>query len=273
MLIPVLGAFFLTLLIFAIALGWLFLHRSRWKELARHLNDDLAGFFFPRGDADSLRKRLFQAGYRSPDALGAYLLVRYATGGVVLFLLAPYSLFGALSAAAAITMLPRRILSYRLKARAAAIRNALPPALDLIVLSLEAGHSLDYALVHSAAALKPLHPELSAEFALCNAEVRAGTSRSEAIRRLGERVPDDELRKLVAVILDAERFGTSVATALRSHTHYLRQRMRQHAQEYARKLSVRLVFPIFFLIFPSILLITLGPAYLQLQGMLTTLSR
>lgn len=273
MLVPVLGAFFLVLLVFSIALGWLFLQRARWNEVARHLGGELAVFFVPRGDADSLRKRLFQAGYRSPDALGIYLLARYGTAGCVLFLLAPYSLFGALSAAAAITMIPRRFLTYRLKARAAAIRHALPAALDLIVLSLEAGHSLDYALVHSAAALKPLHPELSAEFALCNAEVRAGASRAEAIRRLGERVPDDELRKLAAVILDAERFGASVATALRAHTHYLRQRMRQHAQEYARKLSVRLVFPIFFLIFPSILLITLGPAYLQLQGLLTALSR
>lgn len=273
MLVPVLAAFFVTLLAFATALGWLFLHRSRWKDLARHLSDHFAGFFFPRGDADSLRKRLFQAGYRSPEALGVYLLVRYAAGAAILFLFAPYSLFGALSAAAAITMLPRRFVSYRLRARTMAIRSALPPALDLIVLSLEAGHSIDYALVHSAAALKPLHPELSAEFSLCNAEVRAGTSRADAIRRLGERVPDDELRKLAAIILDAERFGTSVAGALRSHSFYLRQRMRQHAQEHARKLSVRLVFPIFFLIFPSILLITLGPAYLQLRGLLTTLSR
>lgn len=273
MLVTVLAAFFVTLLVFATALGWLFLNRSRWRELARHVNNNLANFFFPRGNVDSLRRRLFQAGYRSPDALGIYLLLRYAGGAAILLLLAPYSLSGAISAAAAATMLPRRFLSYRLKARASAIRNSLPAALDLIVLSLEAGHSLDYAMVNSAAALKALHPELSGEFSLCNAEVRAGTGRADALRRLGERVPDEELRRLVAVIIDAERFGTGVAAALRSHTFYLRQRMRQSAQEHARKLAVRLVFPIFFLIFPSILLITLGPAYLQLRGMLTTLAR
>ena len=101
--------------------------------------------------------------------------------------------------------------------------------------------------------------------------MRAGTPRGEALRRMAERCGEDEIRKLVGVLVDGERFGTSLGPALRGHAHYLRIRMRHKAQEASRKLTVKLVIPVFFLIFPSVLLVTLGPAYLQLRQFLDAL--
>lgn len=269
-----LGLFFTAMVGVSLGLGWLYANRSRWVELAKLAGKLTAAHGFgAAGEASRIRQRLIQAGYRSPEAVGIYLLVRYGGGAAALFLLAGQSLMGAISAAAAVMLVPNLFLNLRVCARASAIRSGLAPALDLVILALEAGHSLDYALAGAAAALKPLCAELSGELALCNAERRAGASRTEALRRMGERVPEEEVRRLVGVLIDAERFGASLVPTLRTHLHYLRLRMRQHAQTHARRLSVRLVFPIFFLIFPAILLITLGPAYLQLSGLLTMLAR
>jgi tight adherence protein C len=102
-------------------------------------------------------------------------------------------------------------------------------------------------------------------------ETRAGTGRLEALAHLAERSPEPELKKVVAVLGDTERFGSSLGPALRAHGKYLRAQMRFRAQSSARKLGVKLVFPVFFLIFPSVLLVTLGPAYLQIQQFFKTL--
>jgi tight adherence protein C len=168
-------------------------------------------------------------------------------------------------------LLPSRILEYVVHRRMRRLRSALPPCLDLLVLALEAGQPLEQAMQDTAQALRGAFPELSSELVFCSLEIRAGTSRLEALHRLGERSGEDELRRIAAVLVDGERFGTSLGPALRSHAHYLRGRMRQRAQEQARKLTVKLVLPVFFLIFPSVLLVTLGPAYLQLRHFLDDL--
>jgi tight adherence protein C len=152
-----------------------------------------------------------------------------------------------------------------IKSRRKRIRRAIPAALDLLVLSIESGQSLNQAVVDTSSELRRAHPDMSAELWQVNLELRAGQSRGEALRHLGARNGDAELKKLSALLVDSDRFGTSLAPALRTHAKYLRTRMRQQAQEAARKVTVKLIFPVFFLIFPSVLLVTLGPAVLHMM--------
>lgn len=227
---------------------------------------------------DRLRSQLFRAGYRSPSALATFHGAQIVTAIVLATILAWGSLLWSAPDSGSSSILlpavcglgfgflvPKRYLDYRVKSRAMRLRSALPPSVDLIVLALEAGQSLDQAMQEAARSLRRIFPDLSAEFTFCALEMRAGTPRAESLRRMGERCGEEEVRKLVAVLVDGERFGVSLGPALRAHAHYLRVRTRQRAQESARKLSVKLVLPVFFLIFPSVLLVTLAPAYLQLR--------
>ena len=157
-------------------------------------------------------------------------------------------------------MLPDRVLTSRIQARAQRMRSGLPPALDLMVLGMEAGQSLDQSIADSSRSLQRTHPDLSMEFAQLYLELRTATSRADSFRTFGRRNKEPELRKLSNLLADSDRFGTSIGPALRSHSKYLRTRFRQQAQERARKVGVKLIFPVFFLIFPSVLLVTLGPA-------------
>ncbi|MBM3814716.1 MAG: type II secretion system F family protein [Acidimicrobiia bacterium] len=225
---------------------------------------------------EPLRKQLFRAGYRKPSAPLIFRGVQVSIGLTLATLLGwaggmrgdgfSDALLALVCGAGIGYMLPSRLVEFQVKARANRVRRAVPAALDLLVLALEAGQSLDQAMRDTASSLRSLYPELSAELSLCYLEMGAGTSRSEALRRLGERSGEDEMIRLAALLIDGERFGTSLGPALRTHARYLRTRMRQKAQESARKLGVKLVIPVFFLIFPSVLLVTLGPAYLQLRG-------
>lgn len=228
----------------------------------------------PGGSAPAkLLKTLFRAGYRAPKAPAVFQGIQVAAA-IVLGLVAVMAsaaargeaaLLAALCAAGFGFLLPARVLEFQVKARAVRVRSAIPSALDLMVLAIEAGQTLDQALQDTGTAIRRVFPDLSSELGFCNLEMKAGTSRAEALRRLGERTGEEELRKLAAVLIDGERFGTTLGPALRTHAHYLRSRMRQRAQESARKLTVKLVFPVFFLIFPAVLVVTLGPAYFQLR--------
>jgi tight adherence protein C len=132
-----------------------------------------------------------------------------------------------------------------------------------MVLSLESGQSLDTALVEAGRELRHVYPDLSAEFQQAWFELKAGRSRSDVLAAMGVRTESLEMRKLAAVMIDSDRFGTSLAPALRTHAKYLRIRRRQSAQEEARKLTTKMIFPIFFLIMPAVFVVTLGPALLQ----------
>src|SRR5262249_48731666 len=131
--------------------------------------------------------------------------------------------------------------------------------------SVEAGQALNQAIVVTSRELKQAHPDLSDELSQVNLELRAGKSRGEALQQLGIRNGDLELKRLSSLLIDSDRFGTSLGPALRTHPKYLRTRMRQRAQESARKVGAKLIFPVFFLIFPSVLLVTLGPAVLYMM--------
>jgi len=224
---------------------------------------------------EPLRKRLLMAGYRWPTAVtifhgikvGAALGFAGITGWTILITKGDSgsSIVPALCAAGFGYLLPDRLLDRAISSRARRIRSGLSPAVDLLVLAIEAGQTLDHSMLDVAKALAASFPELSEEFSVFHLEVRAGKSRYDALQSLSDRSPEPEMKKLVAVLLDGDRFGTSLGPALRTHSRYLRTRMRQGAQERARKLTVKLTMPTFFLIFPAVLVVTLGPAYLQLK--------
>jgi len=227
-----------------------------------------------------LRARLAAAGYRHPAAPELFHGIRLAAAAVAAVLLAAASLWqgsgmaGALLAgvcgAGAGFLLPGRVLEARRQARINRIHRALPSALDLMVLSVEAGQSLDVALAETSRELRWIHPELAAEFGQVQLEIRAGRHRAEVLAELGRRTGSAELKKLAVVLIDSDRFGTSLAPALRTHARFLRTRRRQMAQEAARKLGVKLIFPVFFLIMPSVFVVTLGPAVLAFLDAMET---
>ena len=226
----------------------------------------------PKVRRDPVRVRLISAGYRSPAAPVIFEGIRVATLVVLALILGWVGLLYQESPLIAIVLavcgagfgylLPDRVLDSHVNRRALHVERALPNALDLMVLSVEAGQSLDSALTDTSRELRNLYPELSNEFAQVQMELRAGRSRTEVLYSMGQRTGSKELRKLATVLIDSDRFGTSLGPALRTHARYLRTRRRHSAQESARKLSVKLIFPVFFLIMPAIFVITLGPALL-----------
>ena len=133
-----------------------------------------------------------------------------------------------------------------------------------MVVCVESGLGMDQAVVQVAKELQHAHPEISQEFGLMNLEMKAGKRREEALRNLADRAGVEELRKLVAVLLQADRFGTSIAQSLRGHSEFMRVQTRQMAEEKAAKLGVKLVFPIFFCILPSLFVVTVGPILVRI---------
>lgn len=168
-------------------------------------------------------------------------------------------------------MIPDFWLGNRMKARQLSIKLGLPDALDLIVVCIEAGLSLDKATLRTADELALSQPAISDELTLVNLEQRAGRGRSEAWRNFAERTDVESVRSMVAVFVQADQFGTSISKALRVHSDTLRVQRRQQAEEQAAKTTVKLVFPLVFFIFPSIFLVTLGPAMIAIMEGFDTL--
>ena len=161
-------------------------------------------------------------------------------------------------------MAPGHYLLWRIGRRQHAIGKGLPNALDLMVVCVESGLGIDQAVIQVAKELHEAHPEICDEFAVMNLELRAGKRRAEALHNLAERTGVDDLKKLVAVLVQTDRFGTSIAQSLRGHADYLRTLARQRAEEKAAKLAVKLVFPIFFCVLPSLFVVTIGPVLTKL---------
>jgi tight adherence protein C len=250
-------------------------------EAARRIGErvpDNAG----RDRGDSTKIRLAKAGFREPDALDVFQGARIATGGlfavlvgllVLLFSNANSGMLGSLVGMVAAGgfgyLLPDRILDSIIQRRRLDIHRNLPNALDLLVLSLEAGQSLDQACVETGRQLERTSQALSEEFQMIMLEMRAGKSREEALRAFGSRSGDVDLRRLSGVLLDSDRFGTNLGPTLRSQAKFQRTRMRQQSQEKARKIGVKLVFPLVLLIFPAMLLVTLGPPMCKMMASLS----
>jgi tight adherence protein C len=237
-----------------------------WQELV-----DRVGAFLPASGRDLklLQKRLIRAGLRHPGAVRLFTGSRglLAAGGVLAAaLFAPASKLFLLVAVAGVAgyMAPMQYLLHRVRRRKHAIEKGLPNALDLMVVCIESGLGLDQTTVQVAKELEHAHPEICDEFTMLNLELRAGKRRVEALHNLAERTGVNDLRKLVAVLIQADRFGTSIAQSLRGHADYMRVMARQRAEERASKLPVKLVFPIFFCILPALFVVTIGPALVRL---------
>jgi len=230
----------------------------------------------PLSSSDVSRTRgwLIQAGLREPRHasyyLGARLLLAFlGLAGVVLF-----SGFDSLSLLVCVPALgffvPRFFLKRMIKDRQQRIRIALPDALDLTVICVEAGLALDQALMRVGQDLHHAHPDLSDEFHLVNLEMRAGKPRAEALRNLVDRTGVDDVRSLVGTLIQTDRFGTSVAQALRVHSDSLRTARRQRAEEQAAKTTIKMVPPLVIFILVPFLFVTVGPALIQAYHSLTS---
>ena len=253
--------------------------RGRWSAALLEALLHLGVLAPPAREEQGLRARLAAAGFRHPLTLAVFQGVRVASAATLCAGLAWAAAgrgAGAVALAAACGagmgwILPKWVLGGMIQSRVQRIHAGLPAALDLMVLSLEAGQGLDVALAEAGRELRRVYPDLTAEFWQVQLEMRAGRPRTEALADLGRRCGSAELRKLAAVLLDSDRFGASLAPALRTHARYLRTRQRQTAQEAARKLTVKLIFPVFFLIMPAVFVVTLGPAALTFSEAMSAL--
>jgi tight adherence protein C len=159
---------------------------------------------------------------------------------------------------------PSLHLGMRRRKRQKEMQRALPDALDMLVVSVEAGLGLNQALVRVAEEIDRLSPVLSEQMSLVNYEIRAGTAREEALRNWADRTGLSDIASLAGMLIQTDRFGTSVAQALRIHADTMRTKRRQRAEEAAAKTTIKLIFPLVFCIFPAMFVVILGPALIQI---------
>ena len=219
-------------------------------------------------EVGGLRLRLVQAGFRRPESLSIFLAIRvgFALLAFAVFVSGVIVRPNVLYAVGALGMgyvLPGMVLARLAKRRQHRIRMALADALDLLVVSVEAGLGLDQALSRVGQELGSAYPDLSNDLRLVNLELLAGTARPEALRNLAVRTGVDDLNALVAMLVQTDKFGTSVAASLRVFSETLRTKRRQRAEEAAAKTGVKMVLPLVLCIFPSIWVVTIGPAAIQ----------
>jgi tight adherence protein C len=214
---------------------------------------------------------MVRAGYRSDSAMmamqGIKILMPVAFVALV-FTTGMYRLnvvFIPLLAAVVGYLLPELWLMWRVQARQHRLRLALPDALDMLVICVEAGLGLDQAMMRVAQELRITHPQLSDELQLVNMEMRVGKTRLEAMRELARRTGVEDIKALVAMLIQTERFGTSIAQSLRVHSDDLRMKRRQRAEEMSAKTTVKMVPPLVFFIFPALMVVILGPAVITLM--------
>lgn len=231
------------------------------------------GSMLPSGKKDAATKReLTMAGYRSEHSLQVFYGARLVSvAGAFLLALALHAGDGnpmmhvllLIGGAGIGWRIPGFLLKKRVAKRQECLKLSLPDALDLIIVSVEAGLGLDQAIHFVALELHDAHPELCDELQLLGLEMRAGLRRADALREFADRTGEEEIQKLVAILIQNDRFGTSMAESLRTHSKYLRTRRQQDAEERAAKVGVKLVFPIFIFIMPSMMIVAAGPGLLQ----------
>jgi tight adherence protein C len=220
----------------------------------------------PEGDI-----RLIQAGFRRPEAVSAFTAARAITVVAFVFLtfvtgLASNNPVIMLVVAGLLGyLLPDIWLSRKIKARQMTLRLALPDALDLLVICMEAGLGIDQAILYVSQELRTAHPEICDEFDLVNAEMHVGKTRIDALRSLATRTGVDDIQALVSTLIQTDRFGTSVAQSMRVHSDELRTRRRQRAEEMAAKTTIKMIIPLVLFIFPALFVVLLGPAVLKMM--------
>jgi tight adherence protein C len=240
-------------------------------ELVQKLGDVLPAS--PK-DVTIMQRRLIRAGMRGPNALKVFYGSKVFLG-VALPLVMSVMVAGSasdasnkfvavLASVAAGFFGPNEYVNIMGKKRQKQIQRGLANGLDLMVVCVESGLGLDQAIMQVAKELEHAHPEICEEFMLVNLELKAGKRRVESLRNLAERTNVEDLKKLVAVLIQADRFGTGVAASLRAHADYMRVQARQIAEEKAAKLGVKLIFPIFFCILPTLFVVTVGPITMKI---------
>lgn len=251
----------------------------RGSEFAERVATPLSKLVPPSAaEAKKLQKQLMTAGIRSQNAPAVYRTLQ---------LLSMAMFPAAVAIACALTarpvknaflyvmmafvvgfVLPRYILGKMIRSRQQQVRWGLADALDLMVISIEAGLGLNAAMMKVSSELKEVHPDISEEFELANLEIRVGRERDEALRNLADRTGVDDLRSLVAMLIQTDRFGTSIAKAIRAFSDSLRTKRRQRAEQAAQKAAVKLLLPLACFLFPTLFIAILGPAALQLMDTL-----
>jgi len=243
-----------------------------------HLLGILGKYLSPRkeGNVSEMRRLFIRGGYRSPKAMPIFFGMKVllalsffgaSMAGKLLFL-QKISTAGFLYSVIGLSVvgfyLPNLLIKLRISGRKEMIRRGLPDALDLMVVCVEAGTGLDAALKRAGEELKKTNPVLAEELGLVLLEIRAGKSREEALKNLAWRTDLDDLSNLTTLLIQTERFGTSIAQALRVHADFMRSRRFQRAEELAQKMPIKLIFPIGMFIFPVFFLVTLGPAVITI---------
>jgi len=229
----------------------------------------------PRSKEDvlTLEKRLNRAGYREKSAVSIFYGSKVLVPGSLCILAAvtgiyefnPMFIFCVAGGVG--FLLPDFWLGRRISARQTELRLGLPEALDLIVICVEAGLSMDKATMRASEELRISQPAIADELNLVYLEQRAGRPRAETWKHFGERSGVESIRSLASILIQAEKFGTGIGKTLRAHAEMLRSRRRQDAEEQAAKTTVKLVFPLVFFIFPSLFVVTLGPSMIiMLEG-------
>ncbi|EAQ76928.1 probable secretion system protein TadC [Blastopirellula marina DSM 3645] len=221
-------------------------------------------------DANALKERLTHAGFRSEAAPNIFLGLKFASlliglivGGGLVVLLGNYNqsdLFKGIAIAGISFYIPSIGLWYLGKKRKEQIFRGLPDALDLMVVCVEAGLGLDQAMRRVSEEMKKTYRVIAEEFGLCNFQLQVGRQRSDVLHELGNRTGVDDLRSLAAILIQADKFGSSISQALRVQSDSMRTRRRQIAEEKAAKTAVKMIFPLVFFIFPGIFVVLVGPA-------------
>jgi len=215
-----------------------------------------------------LRKRFVRAGYQTMTPIAIYTVACLACPlvlGIIPLFFAPLRTVWIFVALLALMgyLLPGFVLERLIKRRQKVIQNGLPDALDLMIVCLEAGSALDQAILKVGDELALAYPALAEELKMIITETRAGKPRLEAFRNFADRTGVEDVRSLVSMLVQTDRFGTSVSQALRTHAEVSRTKRRQRAEERAAKIGVKLVFPLVFCLFPAFFVVTLGPAVIR----------
>ena len=246
------------------------------------LTSPLANLSLPQDnwERSAIRTRFITAGFRHPSApaiffagktilaLGLPLLAWIILSGRTPAVGTMPMLFCLLLAATIGTYLPNMLLARAIAKRQLEIVQSFPDALDLMTICVEAGLGIEAALARVAGEMSMSSPILAEEMTLVTLELRAGLAKEKALRNLALRTGVEDVESVVAILNQAERFGTSIGTSLRVQSDLLRTKRRMRAEEMAAKIGLKLLFPLIFFIFPTLLLVLLGPAFIQIYRIL-----
>ncbi len=253
------------------------------ERIAKRL-DQLTPSPSPR-NVRRLRRRLIQAGYPDETAVTVYRVIRLIS--TLLFPLGTFFFMTVIvgrpvdTTTIGLTLisvgyavfLPSFCLSRMISNRKARITRALPDALDLMVVCVEAGLGLNAALQRVGREMELVESDLSGELAITNREIRAGKPRDEALRNLGDRTGVDDMKSLVAMLVQTDRFGTSIADSLRVFADSMRTKRRQRVEEMVAKAAIKLIFPLLLCIFPALLIVLMGPALIRIWDLFGSLGQ